>query len=44
MHKRRAASIRWLIEHCDDCDDIGRLDDLSDCPKHTNFRLEGEAS
>ena len=32
--------IRAAIKDCDDCDDFGRLhDDLSDCPKHGNFRV-----
>lgn len=30
--------IQQAVEDCDDCDGFGRLDDLSDCPKHTNLR------
>jgi hypothetical protein len=33
-----AAGIRAAIDDCTDCDDYGRLDDFSDCPKHPNFR------
>jgi hypothetical protein len=32
------ATIRAGIDNCDQCDDYGRLDDQSDCPKHLNFR------
>lgn len=32
------ASIRRAIDNCRDCDQAGRRDDLSDCPKHPNFR------
>jgi hypothetical protein len=31
-------AIRRSIDKCKDCTDAGRLDDLSDCPKHPNFR------
>lgn len=31
-------AIRKAIDNCPDCDQIGRLDDLTDCPRHTNFR------
>jgi hypothetical protein len=30
--------IRQAINKCRDCDAFGRLDDLTDCPKHRNFR------
>jgi hypothetical protein len=30
--------IRAAIDACTDCDFVGRLDDLRDCPKHPNFR------
>lgn len=32
---RRA--IRDAIDNCNDCDDFGRLDDLTPCPRHPNF-------
>lgn len=32
------AAIREAIDRCPDCDGFGRLDDLSDCPNHPNFR------
>lgn len=32
------AAIRQAINDCPDCDEVGRLDDLSDCPNHPNFR------
>lgn len=32
------AAIRKAIDSCPDCDQIGRLDDLTDCPRHSNFR------
>lgn len=32
------ARTRAAIDRCRDCDQYGRLDDLSDCPKHLNFR------
>jgi hypothetical protein len=38
--RRRVATgvlIREAIDACD-CDDYGRLDDATDCPKHPNFR------
>lgn len=31
-------AIRTAIDDCDACDQFGRLDDLSNCPKHPNFR------
>ena len=31
---------RRAIDRCRVCDDYGRLDDLSDCPHHNNFRSE----
>jgi hypothetical protein len=34
--ERRAA-----IDNCPDCDQYGRLDDLTDCPRHPNFRKAG---
>lgn len=34
----RKAAIRKAIDNCQDCDAAGRLDDLTDCPKHPNFR------
>lgn len=30
--------IREAIDACDECDTYGRLDDLTDCPRHPNFR------
>ena len=36
--KTRATNIKNAIDSCNDCDKYGRLDDLSDCPKHPNFR------
>lgn len=27
-----------LIDNCPNCDDYGRLDDLTDCPRHPNLR------
>lgn len=30
-------TIREAIDDCPDCDDFGRLDDLTPCPKHPNF-------
>ena len=30
--------IQKAVRDCDACDGFGRLDDLSDCPKHTNLR------
>lgn len=30
-------TIREAIDTCADCDDFGRLDDLTPCPKHPNF-------
>lgn len=35
---RTADDVHNAIAGCPDCDDYGRLDDLSDCPKHGNFR------
>ncbi|KHO18650.1 hypothetical protein QQ25_24750 [Mycolicibacterium setense] len=32
------AAIRAAIDDCPRCDDFGRLDDLTDCPGHANFR------
>ena len=32
------AKIRAAIDECRHCDQYGRLDDLSDCPQHPNFR------
>lgn len=31
--------IRDAIDRCRECDQYGRLDDLTDCPKHPNFRV-----
>jgi hypothetical protein len=31
--------IRRAIDRCPECDQVGRLDDLTDCPNHPNFRL-----
>jgi len=39
----RATAIRTAIDDCPDCDSAGRLDDLSDCPKHPNFRKASAA-
>ncbi|BBY67558.1 hypothetical protein [Mycolicibacterium helvum] len=36
---QRRNQIRDAIDACGDCDQVGRLDDLSDCPKHPNFRM-----
>lgn len=30
--------IRRIIDNCDHCDAFARLDDLTDCPRHPNFR------
>ncbi|WP_304117256.1 hypothetical protein [Mycolicibacterium bacteremicum] len=35
----RRGQIRDAIDACQDCDPWGRLDDLSDCPQHLNFRV-----
>lgn len=35
---RHRAAIRAAIDACTRCDDFGRLDDLTDCPAHSNFR------
>lgn len=35
----RRGEIRDAIDACQDCDPWGRLDDLSDCPQHLNFRV-----
>jgi hypothetical protein len=37
---RGSARPEWraAIDDCTDCDAYGRLDDLTDCPKHPNFR------
>lgn len=32
------AAIRRAIDGCPVCDNVGRLDDLTDCPHHPNFR------
>jgi hypothetical protein len=32
------AAVRAAIDNCRDCDDYGRLDDLTACLKHPNFR------
>ena len=37
-----AAAIRAAIDDCNDCDEYGRLRNLTDCPKHTNFRKEAK--
>ncbi|TXH22416.1 MAG: hypothetical protein E6R06_17235 [Mycobacterium sp.] len=37
-------AIRKAIDDCHRCDAFGRLDDLSDCPLHANFRSVAEAS
>lgn len=39
---RRA--IRGAIDACGRCDQYGRLDDQTDCPRHTNFRQTQRAS
>lgn len=36
-HAARVA-VRTAIDACGDCDPYGRLDDLSDCGRHPNFR------
>ncbi len=36
------AAIRAAIDDCNDCDEYGRLRNLTDCPKHTNFRKEAK--
>ncbi|BDY26624.1 hypothetical protein [Mycolicibacterium mageritense] len=33
-----ADATRKAIDNCTDCDDYGRLSDLTDCPRHANFR------
>lgn len=41
-HEARINEIRHAIDHCPNhCDDWGRLDDLTDCPLHDNFRTQG---
>ena len=35
----RRSQIRAAIDACQDCDPWGRLDDLSACPQHLNFRV-----
>lgn len=43
-HRQRAAvAIRAAIDACPDCDFVGRLDNLRDCPKHPNFRKASAA-
>ena len=45
--QRRAytkAAIERAIDNCNDCDQYGRLDNLSDCPKHPNFRQQAARS
>ena len=41
--QRETAAIRAAIDDCPDCDSAGRLDDLTDCPKHPNFRKASAA-
>lgn len=41
---RERAAIREAIDNCVDCDQFGRLDDLTDCPRHTNFRQHAVTS
>ena len=36
--KQRRRAITLAIDGCKDCDQYGRLDDLSDCPQHDNHR------
>lgn len=36
--------IRQQIDACTDCDDFGRLDDLTPCPNHPTFFSEGKRS
>lgn len=41
FEERRIANrglVRQAIDSCRECDKFGRLDDLTDCPKHPNFR------
>jgi hypothetical protein len=41
FEERRLATrglIRKAIDDCHDCDQFGKLDDATDCPKHPNFR------
>ena len=42
LHRKRA--IRAAIDACPDCDQFGRLDDLSDCPKHPSNRKGAESA
>ncbi|MCV7434838.1 hypothetical protein [Mycolicibacterium bacteremicum] len=42
LHRKR--TIRALIDACPDCDQVGRLDDLSDCPKHPSNRKGAESA
>ena len=36
--RRYRVAITRAIDNCGDCDQYGRLDDLSDCPRHDNHR------
>lgn len=38
INTSESAVIRSAIDRCPDCDQYGRTDDLTDCPKHPNFR------
>jgi len=42
LHRKR--TIRAAIDNCRDCDQYGRLDDLSPCPKHPSNRKEAESA
>lgn len=44
IERARRAQIRQAIDSCPDCDGFGRLDDLSDCNRHANFRQRRHAS
>ena len=40
--KQRRRSITHAIDKCKKCDQYGRLDDLTDCPRHDNHRNRKE--
>lgn len=42
LHRKR--TIRAAIDNCRDCDQYGRLDDLSPCPKHPSNRKGAESA
>lgn len=40
--KLQRRAITQAIDNCRHCDQYGRLDDLADCPRHSNHRLRAE--